>query len=142
MVLQDEIYRRDQPLDLPKKDLKQHRHKGKTVLLVEDNLVVQIIHEGMLTKLGCQVEIASTAEDALALVENTYDLILLDIGLPGMSGVEAASRFRAHPKHKHTPIIAVTTDREQCYVDGRLHFEFAEIIQKPVGIEKFKELID
>jgi CheY-like chemotaxis protein len=56
------------------------------VLVVEDNPAIQGIHKAMLTALNCQTEVASNAKEALEMVSNDHDMILLDIGLPDRSG--------------------------------------------------------
>ena len=83
----------------------------KTVLLVEDNadntLLIEDVFafEGVPAKLIC----VSTAEEALEFaLASPPDLILMDIGLPGMSGLEATRRLRANPATKDVPIWAVT----------------------------------
>lgn len=83
----------------------------KTVLLVEDNadntLLIEDVFafEGVAAKLIC----AASAEEALEFASHTPpDLVLMDIGLPGMCGLEATRRLRADPATRQIPIWAVT----------------------------------
>jgi two-component system cell cycle response regulator DivK len=83
----------------------------KTVLLVEDNtdntLLIEDVFafEGVAAKLVC----VASAEEALAFAATTPpDLVLMDIGLPGMCGLEATRRLRADPATRRVPIWAVT----------------------------------
>lgn len=83
----------------------------KTVVLVEDNadntLLIEDVFafEGVAARLVC----FTTAEEALEFaMASPPDLILLDLGLPGMSGLEAAKLLRANPGTKNVPIWAVT----------------------------------
>jgi two-component system, cell cycle response regulator DivK len=83
----------------------------KTVLLVEDNadntLLIEDIFafEGVAAKLVC----VASAEEALEFASHTPpDLVLMDIGLPGMCGLEATRRLRANPATCQIPIWAIT----------------------------------
>lgn len=83
----------------------------KTVLLVEDNadntLLIEDVFafEGVAAKLIC----VPSAEEALEFASHTPpDLVLMDIGLPGMCGLEATRRLRADPATRQIPIWAVT----------------------------------
>lgn len=68
---------------------------GKHVLLVEDNKVNRMVAQGYLDRLGCTVEWAETGRDALdAATSETFDLVLLDLDLPDMSGADVAARLR------------------------------------------------
>lgn len=115
-----------------------------TVLLVEDTYMVQVVHKRMLENLGLRVEIAASGEEALNKINTTaYDLIFMDIGLPGMSGIETATKIRqlASPK-KDTPIIALTAfvdkkTQQACLEAGIDSFE-----SKPTTQEKLSELVD
>src|SRR5579872_2767668 len=75
------------------------------ILMVEDNKVIQFIQKKMLIALNCEVDIAPSAEEALVMVDNHYDLLILDIGLPGMSGIELATALGCHTKYKDIPLI-------------------------------------
>ncbi len=115
-----------------------------TVLLVEDTYMIQVVHKRMLEDLELRVEIAASGEEALNKINTTaYDLIFMDIGLPGISGIETATKIRqlASPK-KDTPIIALTAfvDKKTqlaCLEAGIDSFE-----SKPTTPEKLSELVD
>ena len=83
----------------------------KTVLLVEDNEDNTLLIEDVFAFEGVAAQLVSvhTAEEALAFARNTTpDLVLMDIGLPGMCGLEATRRLRANPATRRVPIWAVT----------------------------------
>ena len=86
------------------------RFSGKRILVVEDNVTNQIIAKGMLKKFGIKPDIANNGEEAIiAVIENTYDLILMDCNMPVMDGYTATKKIRDLPEPKNTiPIIAVT----------------------------------
>jgi CheY-like chemotaxis protein len=86
--------------------------KPLTILLVEDNPHNLFLFSMALREAGHQVIEAHSGEKALLLGSlNKPDLILLDIGLPGMSGQSVAVEIRAHPGLGDCPIIAVTAQR-------------------------------
>jgi len=112
------------------------------VLLVEDSPVVQRVHVKMLEKLGCQVDLAENALQALAMSANDYDMIFMDIGLPEMSGLDVTEEIRRREKNrKHIPIIAITgfaheEDRANCLAVG-----MDDVAVKPIKPEELKELL-
>lgn len=84
-----------------------------SILLVEDNEVNQIVGIGLLEHLGHNVGLAGDGEEALAMVaERDYDVVLLDIHLPGMDGYEVARRIRSltDPIKAGTLVVALTAD--------------------------------
>ncbi|NLK19093.1 MAG: PAS domain S-box protein, partial [Synergistaceae bacterium] len=95
----------------------------KRVLLVEDNVINRKVAVTMLRKLGIQPDLASNGVEALKiLAEKPYDLVLMDVEMPRMDGMEAARRLRAMPEgalNLRTPVLAMTAramkgDRDAC----------------------------
>jgi CheY-like chemotaxis protein len=87
--------------------------ENKRILLVEDNPFNQKVTAMMFSDIGYEnIDLAENGQIALKLCKkNHYDLILMDIGLPDMSGIEVTSRLRHYEHdhhHSHTPIIALT----------------------------------
>src|ERR1700736_3048072 len=82
----------------------------KKILLVEDSPLPQRIVKTILENLNCLVDIDDTGEDGVALcLENHYDLIFLDIGLPGIDGIMTAQLIREQESPGcHVPIVALT----------------------------------
>jgi CheY-like chemotaxis protein len=95
---------------------------GVRVLLAEDNPVNALLVQTLLKREGCTVELAGTGEEALAaLAHSRYDLVLMDMRMPGMDGPETARALRA--REDATPIIALTansfeSDRRECLESG------------------------
>ncbi len=113
------------------------------ILLVEDDPIVQHVHIQMLNKIGYRVDIASNGSEALALFQaNKYNIILMDIGLPDMNGIQIASEIRRLEKQpEYTPIIALT-----CYDKESIEAECKEagiyrIENKPIKREDLQNLI-
>lgn len=94
------------------------------VLVAEDNPVSQEVAMGLLEEHGLAVDVADTGEDAVAMARATaYDLIFMDVQMPGIDGLEAARQLREHPLTRATPIIAMTagkddTDEALCLAAG------------------------
>lgn len=114
------------------------------ILLAEDNLVNQNLAVAILKKLGHTVTVADNGEEALtALEKNTYDLVIMDIQMPKIDGLEAtkAIRKREQQTGQHLPIIAMTAhaikgDRERCLSAG-----MDEYISKPIHIEELQAVL-
>ena len=115
------------------------------LLLVEDNRINQVVASRMLDKLGLTHDIANHGEEALEkLATHAYDLILMDMEMPGMDGLEASIRIRAREAEtgaKRMPIIAMTAnamheDRERCLASG-----MDDHLPKPVERNKLGELL-
>ncbi|MBA3886269.1 MAG: response regulator [Acidobacteria bacterium] len=125
------------------------------VLLVEDNVVNQRVAAGLLARRGHHVTIANHGGEALALLERgTFDVVLMDLQMPVMGGVEATSAVRARERASggHVRIVAMTAhamtgDRERCLaagmddylakpIDPRLLFEAVEQRQDEAPAER------
>jgi signal transduction histidine kinase/DNA-binding response OmpR family regulator len=97
---------------------------GKRLLVVEDNLVNQKVVLAILRKRGYQIEVANHGREALDKLEAApYDLILMDVQMPVLDGLEASRLIRSNPNWNHIPIIAMTAhamngDRERCLNAG------------------------
>ena len=79
------------------------------ILLTEDDPVNLLVLQGILGPLGHEVLTSVNAEEALALVaENDFDLLLLDVMMPDMDGLELTRRCRADPRLKDVPILLIT----------------------------------
>jgi len=110
------------------------------ILLVEDDYVVQLVHSKFLTSLGCEICLAQNAEEALSMYSDQYDLILLDIGLPDVSGLDISVAIRNQAGTKHMPIIALTgfgdIIQKECDKVG-----IDEIAIKPIPANELRKLL-
>ena len=115
---------------------------GELILLVEDNDNNRLLIRDVLQASGYVVVEAETAEDGLRLAaEQTPALILMDIQLPGMNGIEALQRLRADPATRAIPVIAVTAsamtqDRHQIMAAG-----FDGYQSKPISVKGFLQAV-
>jgi signal transduction histidine kinase/CheY-like chemotaxis protein/ligand-binding sensor domain-containing protein len=110
------------------------------ILVAEDNVVNQKVALLLLQRLGYAADVAADGEETLdALRRQRYDVILMDVQMPGMDGLEAARRIRKErPAGEHPWIIAVTAnalreDREACLAAG-----MDDYLSKPVLLEDLR----
>ncbi len=127
----------DIPFEISPKD---YQYKGLHLLVVEDNKINQVITRKMLSKKEITCDIASNGTEAVDLAgRNTYDGILMDIHMPGISGVEATEQIRKFDPE--TPIIALTA----ISLDDSLETFYAagcnDVVTKPFKPELFYEKI-
>ena len=117
---------------------------GLRILLVEDNPVNQAVGLRMLEKLGHNAELARNGQEALErIVEERFDVVLMDVQMPEMDGLTATQHIRASEKKsgEHLPIIAMTAramrgDRETCLAAGMDGY-----VSKPIGREELQAAI-
>lgn len=112
----------------------------KKVLLVEDNKINQMITQKMLEKRGISCNIIDNGEDAIEDVKiNNYDLILMDVHLPGINGTEATSEIRKF--NTCTPIVALTAISLNENREMLLSYGMNEVITKPFEPEHFYNVV-
>ncbi|MBV1923841.1 MAG: response regulator [Flavobacteriaceae bacterium] len=111
-----------------------------SILVVEDNKINQMITKKILEKNKMKCQVADNGMDAIKLVkENNFEVILMDIHMPGISGIEATQRIREF--NKQIPIIALTAVTIDENLDDFYKAGFNEIIPKPFKPEDFFEKI-
>ena len=114
----------------------QQRFDGARILLVEDNAINQEVAQGLLENRGVVVTIATNGQEAVEWVERqAFDLVLMDLHMPVMDGLEAARRIGELPSGRALPIIAMTAavmkeDVGRCKAAGMAGF-----IAKPIDPE-------
>lgn len=127
--------------------LSEIKAQPQKILLIEDNVMINKAHQALLTSQGYVVDTAENGEQALERFEHSYDLILLDIGLPDMSGLEVCRGIRQKEAEKRkekeylrTPIIILTTTghemKEKCLEAGADEFRV-----KPLSLENLQLII-
>ncbi|MEN2673847.1 CHASE domain-containing protein [Herbaspirillum huttiense] len=111
--------------------------EGVQILLVEDNAVNRQVATGLLSLYGAHISCAENGSTGVAMAcdpERHYDLILMDLQMPGIDGIEATRRIRRQQDLRHIPILAMTAnaspeDRRRCIAAG-----MAGHIAKPIDV--------
>ena len=115
------------------------------VLVAEDDMINQKIIEKMLKSLGHEVHLADNGEVALEhFKEDTFDIVLMDMQMPVMNGIDSAKAIRAHEQEnnlKETPILALTANaleqnKEMCYEAGMNGY-----YTKPITMKSIEEML-
>ena len=121
----------------------------KTILIVEDSATTRALIRAVIDEIGEfeTVEASSGFEALKMLPQQQYDLIITDINMPDINGLELISFVRNNPRFTHLPIVIVSTERSEedkkrgmalgatAYVTKPFKsFELQEIIKKTIGI--------
>jgi len=127
----------------PPPSVVNHRKARARILLVEDNAVNRKVATGILQK--CDYDV-TTANDGQAAIENlerkSFDLVLMDLQMPGMDGFEATRHIRAAVEWRDLPVVAMTAhamkgDRERCIDAG-----MDDYIAKPIKAEELRQMAE
>ena len=114
------------------------------VLIVEDNVVNAMVVEAFIGRMGHTPLVAPTAEEGLDLLEEqAFDLVLMDISLPGIDGIEATQHIRAHenPAIRSLPVIAMSAHVFDNEVAQHLQSGMDAFIGKPIAPDGLAQTI-
>ena len=127
----------------PKTDPEMAARHPLRILLAEDNVVNQKLALRFLTQMGYRADLASNGVEAVeSVVRQTYDVVLMDVQMPEMDGLEASRRINAQwPSDKRPRIVAMTAnamqgDREMCLAAG-----MDDYITKPIRVDQLVEAL-
>jgi CheY-like chemotaxis protein/signal transduction histidine kinase/HAMP domain-containing protein len=143
------LHRVESELQAPRRRM-LHEHagadpvfKGKTVLIVDDDVRNIYALATVLEEAGMSVVFAENGREGLEVLENAgaVDIVLMDVMMPEMDGYETMHRIRQNPDHKSLPILALTAkamkgDREKCLAAGA-----SDYVTKPVDPDQLLSLM-
>jgi len=113
------------------------------ILVVEDNEVNLALILAMLSNQGHEVTVARNGQEAIDLAQSHRpELILMDIKMPVMDGLEATRRLRAIPEFAQTPIIALTASTGSEAEDLQVTAGCTEHLAKPIQTKELFEVLD
>ncbi|MDP9513285.1 ATP-binding protein [Pseudomonas protegens] len=129
-----------EPLSAPALELST---QGLKILVVEDVALNREVASGLLERDGHQVWLAQDGESALALCQQqAFDLLLLDVHLPGISGVELCREIRQRPgPNRQVRIVALTASVQPSVVRGYLQAGMQGILGKPLQLESLRQVL-
>ena len=116
---------------------------AKRILIIEDNADVRRILTVTLRHLGYLTLEAKDASDGIKMsLTEIPDLILMDISLPDLSGLDTARRIKDNPKTSQIPIVACSGWKDEDIITKALEVGVAEFLTKPISPERVAELIE
>ena len=116
---------------------------SKTILIVDDSSTVLMSVESMLTRLGFTVETARDGTEAEAKINGGLraNLVITDINMPRMNGIELIGKIRSNSSYRFTPVLVLTTEQEQGKRDEARAKGATGYLVKPVTGEQLKTVI-
>jgi len=132
----------DKQLSVTKKDTLNLT--GKKILIAEDEILNLKFLESFLNKMGAEILMANNGKQAVELYKQNKDiqLILMDIKMPEIDGIEATRQIRQLDKEKEVVIIAQTAYAMAYQKEKILNSGFDDYIEKPINVKKMTELIE
>jgi hypothetical protein len=118
--------------------------ESKKVLIAEDSSVIQNLTKKILQIQNYQIYSAKNGLEVLSMLENDYyDIILMDINMPKMDGMECAEKVRAlnDPKKSQIPIVAITGNARNYTMEEFQKVGINEFLQKPLNFDSLVETV-
>lgn len=116
------------------------------ILLVEDNLVNQEVAAKMLSKIGADFDTVANGKDALELLaQERYDLILMDLQMPGISGFETTEQLKSDSRFSlnlSTPVVALTAHATKEHKDRCFEVGMSDYLTKPLRLKEIRAVVD
>jgi CheY-like chemotaxis protein len=113
------------------------------ILLADDSPITLTVVSARLQETGYEVVTATRGDDALALAHERHpDLVVLDIGMPGMDGIEVSQRLRGDHSFADVPIVLLTSHALSEYLQEGLDAGADAYLVKPVGPQKLVSLFE
>ena len=132
--------------DIPAPSVATLQLPSSDILVAEDNKVNQLVIKGMMKKLGCIPSFAQNGEEAVNRCSDTLpDLILMDIHMPGMDGIEATTKIREMEQQNsgtaQIPIIALTANAMDGDRERYLKAGMDDYLAKPVKLNEIESML-
>jgi CheY-like chemotaxis protein/HPt (histidine-containing phosphotransfer) domain-containing protein len=124
--------------------VEDHQRRGRTVLLVEDNATNRRVAELFLERAGCGVVLAADGREALEMLRmRPVDLVLMDVQMPVMDGLEATRGIRAElPGGARIPVVGLTANALKDQVDACRAAGMDEVIAKPIERDRLEAVLE
>src|SRR6266498_2187343 len=113
-----------------------------SILVVDDDADIRTLIETVLEPYGHEIATASGGQEAInKLKRKPYDLVILDIMMPGLSGYEVLEQIRAMPSRAETPVIVVTAKHDPAGLSREIKGGAVDHIAKPFMPEELEEVV-
>ena len=113
-------------------------NEKKRILVVEDELPLALLMVHVLTRVGCDVQMATTGKKAMELAKDMkFDLITLDIGLPDASGLEVCAELKQRHISRNTPVIFISAKPGETDIQEGMKRGAVDYITKPFDMTDF-----
>ena len=117
-------------------------NEQKTVLVVDDSAMIRRIVIEVVEQAGCRAIEAADGYEALAAVEAaTPDLLILDLIMPGMSGLATLEQLRAQPKGAAVPVLMLTVEDSDEVVQQAMAHDVSGYLTKPIDLDELRGAI-
>lgn len=119
-------------------------HGQARILVAEDNELNQILISELLSRRGLAACIAADGEECLLQLESNpdgFDLVLMDMQMPGIDGLEATRRLRADPRFAELPVVALTANAQQQDHDACLAAGMNDFLSKPIDPRQLEAVL-
>lgn len=142
-----EIIHKDTAIDLPKESevaIDDDEKIYKVLYVEDDEFNLELVRE-ILSVMRPNIKLfeAETAEDGMTIIENeSLDLILMDLNLPGMSGQEALEKLKKDTSTNNIPVVAISADAVKDTIEGSKVQGFKDYITKPINVDGFLATLD
>lgn len=123
---------------------REYRAEDARILIVDDNAVNRVVAKSLLKRTGIKFDDAASGEECLIkIMDNSYDLILMDHLMPGMSGIETYAEMKKRSGHmcENVPVIALTADATAGIKKMFIDSGFVDYISKPIDPVSYEEKI-
>jgi len=122
--------------------IKTRKH-DKRILAVDDSKPVRLFYRTVVAEMGCHVSTASDGVQAINIIakEPPFDLVITDLNMPIMDGVELTKRLRENPRSRRIPIIMATTESQSSQVRLAKTAGVSSFVQKPLTLSVLKKEI-
>ncbi len=134
----------ERPKHISTPELQGESGRELNILVVEDNKINRTVAKGLLEKMGHNVSMANDGQEGVEAVENgDFDLVLMDIHMPRLNGLEATQKIRnmADQRKASVPILALTADVMQDSIDEYSRHGMQGYVSKPVRREALMDAL-
>ncbi|MBD3290141.1 response regulator [candidate division KSB1 bacterium] len=126
-----------------KKSTAKTPHRQLTILLAEDNLINQKVAVSLLEKWGHRIIVANNGLEALAaLKDENFDVILMDVQMPKMDGMETTEHIRQGDIQKDIPIIAMTAHAMKGHREKFISYGMNDYVSKPINADRLYKVLE